>query len=181
MCRLGDLVNTLKLKLGGLMHPPSPVTDTTEGMDFMPPVRASLSPVYTLPWSEVFAMLTELRLVPMVAAGDLPDAQFYFTTLANWRHLVKYLTYPAEFYAQQERLDCDDYSKKASADSSFYYGLNCLQVWGDTPDGMYHAFNMVLAYPREWRIFEPNAIYPHAGALLKLRNKYGWIARKWKP
>ncbi len=133
-------------------------------------------PVYKKSWQEIRQSLEDLGLLWMENA--LPDTEFFYTDEFYWQEMFKNLIYPADHFAELERKDCDDYSKKASADSSFYYGLNCLQVWGDTPGG-YHAFNMIKG-DDEWRIFEPNSGWECAGELLLIDNKYGWIPRQWK-
>jgi hypothetical protein len=109
---------------------------------------------------------------------NLPDVNFYYTDSADWKKIIPYLTYSAEYYAESERKDCDDYSKKASADASFYLGLNVIQAWGTMPDG-YHAFNLVKT-DTGYMVFEPNAGWECAGELLELDNKYEWKADKWK-
>ena len=110
----------------------------------------------------------------------IPDKHFFYTDDASWELIQKSLTYPADYFVSVERKDCDDYSKKASADGSFYYGLNVLQAWGDSPEG-FHAFNLVMVNLNSWRVFEPNAGFACAGKLMELANKDGWLVRKWKP
>lgn len=145
---------------------------------FMPEEEKSDFPVYTLPWAEVQTSLLSIGLMPMEA--EMPDVSFFSTHEEYWRQLLKHLTYPSRYFPDRERKDCDDYSKKASADSSFYFGLDCLQVRGNTPIG-YHAFNMVMVSPGKWKVFEPDAGKECAGQLLDLDNKFGWRAEKWKP
>lgn len=150
-----------------------------EESGFMPEPRESDYPVYRMTWADTRLLIGKLGLTAMME-GDDPDRHFFYTDEETWRKIIPYLTYPGEYYAWEERRDCDDYSKKASADSSFYYGLNCLQVWGNTPLG-FHAFNMVLVLPDKWKLFEPNASFECAGELLDLKNEYGWEPVKWKP
>lgn len=134
-------------------------------------------PIFRMAWQDARKSLDDLGLVWMDT--KLPDANFFYTNESSWQKIFKNLIYPATRFTEVERKDCDDYSKKASADSSFYYGLNCLQSWGDSPAG-YHAFNMIMVAPYIWRIFEPNSGFECAGELLKLDNKYGWKAKDWK-
>lgn len=134
-------------------------------------------PLFRKTWQDVKGNLDDLGLICM--ESSLPDYEFFYTDILSWQVIFKNLIYPAQYFAEIERKDCDDYSKKASADSSFYYGLNCLQVWGDTPEG-YHAFNMIMIAPGIWRVFEPNAGFECAGELLLLDNKYGWKPKQWK-
>ncbi|MAH46913.1 hypothetical protein CMI37_13870 [Candidatus Pacearchaeota archaeon] len=145
---------------------------------FVPPEKDSDYPVYELPWATVLGLLEDMGLTRIT--NELPDRAFYYTDEDTWNELLPNLVYPPEYYAEQERRDCDDYSKKASADSSFFYGLNCLQVWGDSEAG-YHAFNMVMVLRNEWRLFEPNSSFPVAGKLMLPTNEHGWRARKWMP
>jgi hypothetical protein len=135
-------------------------------------------PVFVKSWEEVWTELANLGLVAMVAFRDMPDSYMYHTNLSNWETIFRYLTYSAEYYVSG-RCDCDDYSKKASADSSFYLGLNVIQDWGNTPLG-YHAFNMVRTV-EGWKIFEPNAGFVCAGELMDIKNNYKWEPVKWKP
>ena len=129
--------------LGGWKRSPNIKEPDPVGLDFMPEAKVSDFPVYRMAWSKVLTYLDRLGLSPMIDRNSgIPDAEFFYTDEKSWEQIIKTLTYPADFYVDQERKDCDDYSKKASADSSFYYGLNCLQVWGDSPEG-YHAFNLV--------------------------------------
>ena len=136
-------------------------------------------PVYETTWSAVNKELSDLGLKAMENPEDIPDIHFYYTDEKNWATLISHLTYTGEIYAQFERRDCDDYSKKASADSSFLFGLNTIQVWGNTPFG-YHAFDGVKT-ENGWKIFEPNAGFPVAGELLNFENEYGWEPKKYKP
>ena len=136
-------------------------------------------PVFVLPWSDVMKRLTELGLTPMTL--DMPDVHMFYTDRPHWAQIMRHLIYSAEPYSKIERRDCDDYSKKASADSSFYFGLGCIQVWGDSPYG-YHAYNLVFAGTKTVLIFEPNAGFEEvAGELMALDDKRGWHPRKWKP
>lgn len=151
--------------------------------DFMPADIPSDFPFYSLTWPEVVESLDALGLKRMDT--DLPDKKYFSTDESTWLKLLPGLTYPGKYFAERERKDCDDYAKKASADSSFYYGLNCLQVWGHTPIGL-HAFNLVLvgarhAVPSQWRVFEPDATKQCSGKLLELNNTFGWKPEKWKP
>ncbi len=133
--------------------------------------------IYSMNYSTVRDELTALGIICM--DNNLPDINFYYTDISRWQEIIKYLTYSAEYYSQSERKDCDDYSKKASADSSFNFGLNTIQAWGHTPNE-YHAFNLVKTLDG-YMIFEPNAGFECAGELMELNNKYGWSPDKWKP
>ena len=137
-------------------------------------------PVLETTWAEVIVSLSKTGLTAMIATSDIPDYSFFYTDAGHWKKIIKHLTYPAIFYQQEERKDCDDYSKKASADSSFYFGLNCLQAWGDSALG-YHAYNLLMVAPDAWKVFEPNGSFDVSGKLLDLDNRQGWIPRKWKP
>jgi len=151
---------------------------TEEEGNFLPEPKKFDYPVSSLNWTAIRKELQALGLGEMT--DDMPDKDFFFTDEEGWERIFPELTYPAEYFADFERRDCDDYSKKASADSSFYYGLNCLQVWGNTPYG-FHAFSMVRLSSGDWKLFEPNASFECAGELLGLKNKYGWEPIKWKP
>ena len=139
----------------------------------------AVAPVLQMPWSQAAAVLAGLGIEPMVQPQDMPDVDVYYTTEKQWKMLIPSLAYPADKYIASQT-DCDDYSKKASADSSWHFGLNCIQAWGDTPYG-YHAFNLVFISGIEVRIFEPNAGFECAGELMRLDNDYGWTPRRWKP
>jgi len=149
--------------------------------DFMPTEMADSYPVFTASWSDIKKELTALGLKPMEHDEDVPDDFFYYTDEESWAKILPSLTYSPKYFPQVQRKDCDDYSKKASADSSFYFGFNCIQDWGYTPPG-YHAFNLVKfgLGQKQWKIFEPNEGYECSGQLLPLNNTFGWVSRKWK-
>jgi len=166
---LGNILCSLAKSLGGC-SPPKPPEPESLPSDY---------PVYKMTWKDIQSELTALGLELMEKSGNLPDTDFFYTDELSWSSLIHYLTYSADMYADFERRDCDDYSKKASADSSFLFGLNTIQVWGNTPYG-YHAFDGVKT-ENGWKIFEPNAGFPTAGELLNFENEYGWEPKKYKP
>jgi len=137
-------------------------------------------PVYQIRWEDLKTVMDSYNLELMLKDQFKPDSYIYFTGRLDWDKLLPYLTYSAELYAEVERRDCDDYSKKASADAAWLFGLGCIQVWGDTPYGR-HAFNLVITSPTTVKIFEPNAGFECAGELMDLENEYGWKADSWKP
>jgi len=141
--------------------------------------------VYSIPYSDLANYLQGNGLINMVKSEYHPDNRVYFTSKEGWISLIPYLTFSAEVYADSERRDCDDYSKKASAEGAFKFGLEVIQVWGDTPLGP-HAFNLVIYLDETdnfgCSLFEPNAGFECAGELLVFNNNsYGWIAKSWKP
>tara|TARA_Y100000310_G_scaffold276879_1_gene294330 strand:+ start:3638 stop:4174 length:537 start_codon:yes stop_codon:yes gene_type:complete len=176
---LGRWLHGLAVNLGGCDVPPK--FEIVEQESFMPNPEVSDFPVYGESWGDTRKSLEDLGMFPMTE--DMPDKMFYYTDLSVWEQILISLTFSGDIFAEEERRDCDDYSKLASAVSGFVYGLNCVQAWGESPYG-YHAYNMVKIPDGEgsaWRVFEPNAGFEVAGELFEFKNTYGWNAQKWKP
>ncbi|MBU0778210.1 hypothetical protein KKH23_05965 [Patescibacteria group bacterium] len=135
--------------------------------------------VHEMSWEDLVKLLGDNGLELMLKPKFKPDYNVYFTDEAGWSKIIPYLTYSAEVYVEWERRDCDDYSKKASADAGFNYGLFCAQAWGNCRYGV-HAFNLVVTSPTTFKLFEPNAIFDEVAGRLIEQGEESWQAKNWK-
>jgi len=135
--------------------------------------------VFSMHWEDLVSLLTENGLEIMLKANFEPDYDIYYSDEEGWASIVPFLTYSAEYFAESERKDCDDYSKKAAADAGFDFGLYGVQAWGDSPYGR-HAFDLAITSPTTFKLWEPNAGFVEVAGGLFEQGEYGWRARSWK-
>lgn len=134
-------------------------------------------PVYSMKWHEAVDMLAEQGVGLMLKTGHQPDADLFYTSEESWAEIIPFLTYPAKDYVKGKK-DCDDYADWAVADASRHFGLHCLHARGHIPEG-YHAFGLVLIGPSLFKVFDPNAGFPHAGTLFD-KGEHGYNVEYWK-
>ena len=164
---IGDLLIKIGLVLGGRIEPlPS---------DF---------PSYRMRFSEMITELEALGLEWQLKSKYKGDYWIYYTDERSWKTIIPYLILPANLYVE-ERADCDDYSRWASAKSAIDFKFNgCRQCWGNIPLGR-HAFNLVIIhrphgeYQRDYMLFENNSGFPFAGKLFKF-GENGYVPKSWR-
>jgi len=136
-------------------------------------------PILTMKWVDLKTNLGNWGLELMLKDKFVPDATISYTYEKVWATIIPYLTYPADLYIAELDVDCDDYSKWASANSSKDFRLSgCLQCWGDTPLG-FHAFNLVITGDNTFKLFESNAGFEFAGKLFNAGDN-GYLPSSWK-
>jgi len=133
-------------------------------------------PVRTMKYSDLIMELRQRGVDWMCKALYIPDFKIRYTNLESWKIIAPYLVSPADKYIE-EFCDCDDYAKRASAISSFDFGLNgCLECYGTIPDS--HAFNLLVSL-EDFFLMEPNAGFSIAGEVFPFRG-HGYMAKSFK-
>ena len=135
-------------------------------------------PTFDISWFDLVAELEELGVKLMLKPEYVPDSAVRHTDEVSWALIAPHLVYPADYYVEGV-VDCDDYARWASTDSSKLFKMNgCLECWGDSKWG-YHAYGLVRVAPKEYRVFESNAGAPYAGQLMKF-GENGYMPKSWK-
>ena len=137
-------------------------------------------PIYKIRWSAAVSELEQLGIECMIK-DDAPDAEVYYTDEESLVKMVKFLVYPADWYVSNIEIDCDDYSKWASADMSRNFGLWGFQVFGNVKNEQaegYHAWSMAKT-PIGYKLWDANAGFEYAGKLFKL-GEHGYESKRWK-
>jgi len=168
-----------KKKVVAVVVPPPPLVPSLEDYDNYVRQQVGDVPKLETTWEEVKAELASLGLTLMLKDGCLPDTKIFHTNEAALILMVPFLTYPADYYVAELEIDCDDYSKWASADSSRIFKLSgALQIWGHMPLG-YHAFSGMRIAPVKYKLWEPNAGFECAGELFDF-SEHEYTPDKWK-
>lgn len=140
-------------------------------------------PHFHMPFAFAVKFLETQGIHCMLRPGDYPDANIYYTTEKFVAKMVPFLTYPADYYVGEFDVDCDDYSRWASADATRFFRVSgIVQCWGCVNVNNkqeYHAFNLSLTSESSYKLFEPNSAFPWAGTLFS-RGDNSYEPDKWK-